>query len=71
MSNILAQMQQLIYTLKSPMPSVYQRSNLTAMLGLFLEARGYPPPQHSQTKSACADDICSDQIARFATSTQK
>lgn len=36
------------------MPSVYQRENLEAMLGLFLEAQGHPLPQHSQTKSASA-----------------
>lgn len=52
MSNILANAQELVYTLKSLMPSVYQRENFTAMLGLFLEARGYPLPQHSHTKSA-------------------
>lgn len=54
MSNILAHAQELVYILESLMPSAYQRENFTAMLGLFLEARGYPLPQHSQTKSASA-----------------
>lgn len=54
MSNILAHAQELVYTLESFMPSAYQRENFTAMLGLFLQAKGYPLPQHSQTKSASA-----------------
>jgi hypothetical protein len=32
----------------------YQQENLEAMLGLFLEAQGYPLPQHSKTKSPSA-----------------
>jgi hypothetical protein len=36
------------------MPSVYQQENLEAMLGLFLEAQGYPFPEHSKSKSASA-----------------
>ena len=36
------------------MPSAYQRENFEAMLGLFLEARGYPLPQHSKAKSPSA-----------------
>ncbi len=36
------------------MPSQYQKDNLQAMLGLFLEAQGYPLPQHSKAKSASA-----------------
>jgi hypothetical protein len=38
------------------MPSQYQRDNLQALLGLFLEAQGhpFPFPQHSKTKSASA-----------------
>jgi hypothetical protein len=36
------------------MPSAYQKDNLEAMLGLFLEAQGHPLPEHSQTKSASA-----------------
>jgi hypothetical protein len=36
------------------MPSAYQRENFNAMMGLFLEAKGYPLPQHSQNKSASA-----------------
>lgn len=54
MQTILAHAQQLVYTLLSLMPSQYQRDNLEAMLGLFLEAQGRPLPQHSKTKSASA-----------------
>ena len=54
METILAHAQQLVYTLLSLMPSQYQRDNLQAMLGLFLEAQGHPLPQHSKTKSASA-----------------
>jgi hypothetical protein len=54
METILAHAQQLVYTLLSLMPSQYQRNNLQAMLGLFLEAQGHPLPQHSKTKSASA-----------------
>jgi hypothetical protein len=36
------------------MPSAYQRENLEALLGLFLEAQGHPLPQHSKAKSASA-----------------
>ncbi len=36
------------------MPSTYQQENLEAMLGLFLQAQGYPLPQHSKSKSASA-----------------
>ena len=41
-------------TLLSLMPSVYQQENLEAILGLFLEAQGYPLPEHSKSKSASA-----------------
>lgn len=54
MVSILAHAQQLVYTLLSLMPSVYQRENLEAMLGLFLEAQGRPLPEHSKVKSASA-----------------
>jgi hypothetical protein len=54
METILAHAQQLVYSLLSLMPSQYQRDNLEAMLGLFLEAQGRPLPQHSKTKSASA-----------------
>jgi hypothetical protein len=37
---ILAHAQGLVYTLLSLMPSIYQKQNLEAMLGLFLEAQG-------------------------------
>jgi hypothetical protein len=36
------------------MPSKYQQQNLEAMLGLFLQAQGYPLPEHSKSKSASA-----------------
>ena len=54
MVSILAHAQKLVYILLSLMPSQYQRENLEAMLGLFLEAQGYPLPQHSKGKSASA-----------------
>lgn len=43
-----------MYTLLSLMPSTYQQENLESMLGLFLQAQGYPLPQHSKSKSASA-----------------
>ena len=52
MEAILAQAQQIVYTLLSLMPSQYQRDNLEAMLGLFLEAQGRPLPQHCNPHSA-------------------
>jgi len=52
MVSILAHAQGLVYTLLSLMPSKYQQQNLEAMLGLFLEAQGYPLPEHSKSKSA-------------------
>ncbi len=54
MKNILAHAQNLVYTLLSLMPSVYQQENLEAMLGLFLTAQGYPLPEHSKSKSNSA-----------------
>lgn len=54
MEAIIGLAQQLVYALLSLMPSAYQRENLEAMLGLFLEAQGHPLPQHSQSKSASA-----------------
>ena len=54
MVSILAHAQNLVYTLLSLMPSVYQQKNLESMLGLFLQAQGYPLPQHSKSKSASA-----------------
>ncbi len=44
MEAILAHAQQLVYTLLSLMPSQYQRDNLQAILGLFLEAQGQGTP---------------------------
>lgn len=54
MKYLLAHAQELVYILESLIPSAYQRETFNAMLGLFLEAKGYPLPQHSQTKSASA-----------------
>ncbi|MBW4513170.1 MAG: transposase [Scytonematopsis contorta HA4267-MV1] len=54
MESILAHAQNLVYTLLSLMPSTYQQENLESMLGLFLEAHGYPLPEHSKSKSASA-----------------
>jgi hypothetical protein len=54
MVSILAHAQNLVYTLLSLMPSTYQQENLEAMLGLFLQAQGYPLPEHSKSKSASA-----------------
>jgi hypothetical protein len=54
MVSILAHAQQLVYTLLSLMPSGYQKENLEAILGLFLQAQGYPLPEHSKNKSASA-----------------
>ncbi len=54
MVSILAHAQNLVYTLLSLMPSVYQQENLEAMLALFLSAQGYPLPEHSKSKSASA-----------------
>jgi Transposase DDE domain len=54
MVSILAHAQNLVYTLLSLMPSTYQQENLEAMFGMFLEAQGYPLPQHSKSKSASA-----------------
>ncbi|TWH62656.1 transposase [Dulcicalothrix desertica] len=51
---MLANAQDLVYNLKELMPTVYQKENLEALLGLFLEANGHALPEHSQTKSASA-----------------
>lgn len=51
---MLAHAQELVYTLKELMPTPYQKDNLEAMLGLFLDALGHPLPEYSQTKSASA-----------------
>lgn len=51
---MLAHAQELVYTLKELMPTQYQKDNLEAMLGLFLEAQGHPLPEHCQTKSPSA-----------------
>lgn len=54
MVSLLAHAQNIVYTLLSLMPSTYQQKNLEAMFGMFLEAQGYPLPQHSKSKSASA-----------------
>lgn len=54
METILVHAQTLVYSLLSLMPTAYQRDNLQAMLGLFLQAEGRPLPEYSQLKSASA-----------------
>jgi hypothetical protein len=51
---MLAHTQELVYTLSELMPTYYEKQNLEAMFGLFLEAQGHPLPEHSKTKSASA-----------------
>ena len=51
---MLAHAQDLVYNLKQVMLTQYQKDNLEAMLGLFLEALLTLLPEHSQTKSASA-----------------
>ena len=51
---MLAHAQELVYNLKELMPTKYQKENLEAILGLFLEAQGHPLPEHSKNKSASA-----------------
>jgi hypothetical protein len=52
METIVKHAQGLVYSLLCLMPSSYQKASLNAMLGLFLEAQGYPLPQLTQVKSA-------------------
>lgn len=54
MSAILPQAQTLVATLKTLMPTIYQQDSLQALLGLFLEGKGIPLPEHCKTKSASA-----------------
>ena len=51
---MLAHAQELVYNLSELMPTQYQKQNLEAMLGLFLEAQGHPLPEYSQIKSPSA-----------------
>ena len=51
---MLAHVQDLVYNLSELMPTQYQKENLEAMLGLFLEAQGNPLPANSKIKSASA-----------------
>ncbi len=51
---MLADAQDLVYNLSELMPTQYQKENLEAMLGLFLEAQKNPLPEHSKIKSASA-----------------
>ena len=53
-NTILVHAQTLIYSLMSLMPTTYQRDNLQAMLGLFLQAEGKPLPEYSHVKSPSA-----------------
>lgn len=49
---MLQHAQELVYSLISLMPSVYQKASLKAVLGLFLDAQGHALPAHTQVKSA-------------------
>ena len=51
---MLTHAQELVYNLSELMSSSYQKENLEAMLGLFLEAQGHPLPEYCQTKSPSA-----------------
>ncbi len=51
---MLAHAQELVYNLSELMPTQYQKENLEAMLGLFLESQGHPLPEYSQIKSPSA-----------------
>ncbi|MEL7085903.1 MAG: IS701 family transposase, partial [Cyanobacteria bacterium J06597_1] len=54
MSDLLAPAQALLISVLAVMPSHYQRDSLQALLGLFLEAKGTPYPEHSHLKSSSA-----------------
>jgi hypothetical protein len=51
METISKHAQLLVYSLLCLMPTVYQKVSLNAVLGLFLEAQGYPLPAHTKVKS--------------------
>ncbi len=52
--NITIRAHKIVYELLDLMPSTYQRASLTAMLALFLQARGMALPEHTKHKSASA-----------------
>jgi hypothetical protein len=52
--NITIRAHKIVYELLSLMPSAYQRASLTAMLALFLGARGIALSEHASHKSASA-----------------
>ncbi len=54
MNTMTTHAHKLVYDLLDLMPSVHQRASLTAMLALFLEARGMALPEHASHKSASA-----------------
>jgi len=54
MDTIVTSTQGLVQFLLGLMPSIYQSQSLESLLGLFLQANGYPLPQHCQTKSPSA-----------------
>jgi len=54
METILEHAQGLVYALLGLMPSRYQKTSLSALLGMFLEAPGHALPQHCTTRSASA-----------------
>ena len=54
MDTIVTSTQGLVQFLLGLMPSIYQSDSLESLIGLFLQANGYPLPQHCQTKSPSA-----------------
>ncbi len=54
METTLQHAQELVYSILHLMPSPYQHTSLSSLLGLFLEAQGHPFPHHCQMKSASA-----------------
>jgi hypothetical protein len=51
METIVKHAHWLVYSLLHLMPSTYQKDSFQAIVGLFLEAQGYPLPQHTKLKS--------------------
>ena len=62
METIVEYAQGLVYSLLCIMPSTYQKASLNALFGLFLEAQGYPLPQHTQVKSAASLSRCIEPL---------
>lgn len=54
MREILPQVEELMFSLKQLMPSIYQSETLESIIGLFLSGKGSAVPHHCQTKSESA-----------------